>query len=49
MKNFFGMRSSREFERLTASAEVATVLGSIPLSSDPVDGAADKAVLNKAR
>ncbi len=32
-------------ERLTANAEVATVLGSIPASADTV--AADEAVLNK--
>ncbi len=36
------------FERLTANAVVATVLGSIPASSDTVEseGAADEAVLN---
>ncbi len=36
-------------ERLTANAEVATVLGSIPASSDTVEseGAADEAVSNK--
>ncbi len=36
-------------ERLTANAEVATVQGSIPASSDTVESrrAADEAVLNK--
>jgi hypothetical protein len=34
MKNFFGMRSSRELERMTANAEVSTVMGSISASSD---------------
>ncbi len=36
-------------ERLTANAKVATVLGSIPESSDTVEseGAADEALLNK--
>jgi hypothetical protein len=42
------MRSIRAWlERLTANAVVATVLGSIPASSDIVNlTAADKAVLN---
>jgi hypothetical protein len=35
-------------ERLTANAKIATVLGSIPTSSDTVEsgGATDEAVLN---
>ncbi len=43
------MRSSRLLERLPANAEVATVLGSIPASSDTTESeeAADEAVLNK--
>jgi hypothetical protein len=44
------MRSSLVvIERLTANAEVATVLGSIPASADTAEseGAADEAVLNK--
>jgi hypothetical protein len=36
-------------ESLTAIAKVATVLGSIPASSDTVEGAADKAVWNKVQ
>ncbi len=33
-------------ERLTANAEVATVLGPSQASSDTMEGAADEAVLN---